>query len=120
MPSRFSSFLCAIRPSAIAIKIPRPRPHRVTISRESENIEPVTELLRAAGGIMTQKEDHFRAMAAACLEIARQTADSAARTTLLLMAQRWFELAEGTFGDDRFNALIDDFNQRQMVAPLKS
>jgi hypothetical protein len=57
-------------------------------------------------------------MAAACLEIARQTTDSAARTTLLLMAQRWFELADETF-DCRFNALVDDFNQRQMVAPLK-
>jgi hypothetical protein len=107
-------------PSPVAIKIPPARPHRVTIPHESENIEPVKELLRAAGGLMTPKEDHFRAMAAACLEIARQTTDSSARTTLLLMAQRWFELADGTFGDDRFNALIDDFNQRQMVAPLKS
>jgi hypothetical protein len=59
-------------------------------------------------------------MAAACLEIARQTTDLTARTTLLLMAQRWFEMADATFGDRRLNALIDDFNQQQMVDPLKN
>jgi hypothetical protein len=69
---------------------------------------------------VTQREDHFRTMAAACLEIARQTTDLTARTTLLLMAQRWFEMADATFGDRRLNALIDDFNQQQMVDPLKN
>jgi len=60
-------------------------------------------------------------MAAACLAIARQTTDSTAHTALLLMAQRWFELADEPFGDRRFEALIDEFNQRQMmVAPLKN
>ena len=69
---------------------------------------------------MGQREDHFRAMSAACLEIARQTADLATRTSLLIMAQRWFELADEEFGDRRFNTLIDDFSQRQMVEPFKS
>jgi hypothetical protein len=39
---------------------------------------------------------------------------------LLLMAQRWFEMADATFGDRRLKALIDDFNQQQMVDPLKN
>jgi hypothetical protein len=60
-------------------------------------------------------------MAAACLAIASQSTDSAARASLLLMAQRWFELADEPFGDRRFDALIDDFNERQMmVVPLKN
>jgi hypothetical protein len=67
-----------------------------------------------------EREDHFRTMAAACLEIASQTTDPAARASLLFMAWRWFELANETFGDRRFNTLIDDFNQRQMVDPLKN
>jgi hypothetical protein len=36
------------------------------------------------------------------------------------MAQRWLEMAGETFGDRLFNALIDDFNERQMVDPLKA
>jgi hypothetical protein len=59
-------------------------------------------------------------MAAECFEIATTTTDSAARATLLMMAQRWLEMAGETFGDRLFNALIDDFNQRQMVDPLKA
>jgi hypothetical protein len=59
-------------------------------------------------------------MAAECFEIATTTTDSAARATLLMMAQRWLEMARETFGDRLFNALIDDFNQRQMVDPLKA
>jgi hypothetical protein len=53
-------------------------------------------------------------------EIATTTTDSAARATLLLMAQRWLEMAGETFGDRLFNALIDEFNQRQMVEPLRN
>jgi hypothetical protein len=67
-----------------------------------------------------QREDRFRAMAAECFEMATTTTDSAARATLLMMAQRWLEMARETFGDRLFNALIDDFNQRQMVDPLKA
>jgi hypothetical protein len=59
-------------------------------------------------------------MAAECFEMATTTTDSAARATLLMMAQRWLEMARETFGDRLFNALIDDFNQRQMVDPLKA
>jgi hypothetical protein len=59
-------------------------------------------------------------MAAQCFEIATTTNDAAARATLLMMAQRWLEMAGEAFGDRLFNALIDDFNQRQMVDPLKA
>jgi hypothetical protein len=70
---------------------------------------------------VSEREDHFRTMAAACLAIARQTTDSTERSSLLRMAQRWFELADEPFGDRRFETLIDEFNQRQMtVAPLKN
>jgi hypothetical protein len=59
-------------------------------------------------------------MAAQCFEMAAATTDSAARVRLLMMAQRWLEMAGETFGDRLFNALIDDFNERQMADPLKA
>jgi hypothetical protein len=59
-------------------------------------------------------------MAARCIEMATTTTDSAARVRLLVMAQRWLEMAGETFGDRLFNALIDDFNERQMIDPLKA
>jgi len=66
------------------------------------------------------RADRYRAMAAQCFEMATTTSDTAARATLLTMAQRWLEMAGETFGDRLFNALIDDFNERQMVDPLKA
>ena len=69
---------------------------------------------------VVQREDRFRAMAAQCFEMAATTTDSAARVRLLIMAQRWLEMAGETFGDRLFNALIDDFNDRQMVDALKA
>jgi hypothetical protein len=69
---------------------------------------------------MGQREDRFRAMAAQCLGIANTTTDWTARATLLMMAQSWLEMSAERLGDRLVNALIDDFNQRQMVEPLRS
>ncbi len=64
---------------------------------------------------MSTGEDRFRAAAAECLEAARKTADLDARATLLLMAQRWLELADGSiFGRRRLDMALDHFNKRQM------
>jgi hypothetical protein len=63
--------------------------------------------------------EEFRRAAAECLEAASKTADQNARATLLLMAQKWLEMASEPFGRSRFNALLDDFNEQQMYRPNK-
>ena len=63
---------------------------------------------------MGHSEDRFRALAADCLDLAHRTTDQGARASLLLMAQRWLELASEKFGERRFDGLLDDFNQQQM------
>jgi hypothetical protein len=66
--------------------------------------------------VMSAGEDRYRAAAAECLEAARKTADLDARATLLLMAQRWLELADGSiFGRRRLDVALDHFNKRQML-----
>jgi len=65
--------------------------------------------------VMGRGEDRFRAAAVGCLEAAQKTSDVSARATFLLMAQKWLELAvESPFGQRRFGALLDDFNEQQM------
>jgi hypothetical protein len=50
-------------------------------------------------------------LAAECLDLARRTTDQGARASLLLMAQRWMELASEKFGERRFGGLLDEFNE---------
>jgi hypothetical protein len=42
---------------------------------------------------MDEREQEYRLAAAECLEAANIVADQSARTKLLAMAQRWFDLA---------------------------
>jgi hypothetical protein len=44
---------------------------------------------------MPDRSDEFRKLAAECVAIARTTSDPVARVTLLTMAQKWFDLANG-------------------------
>jgi hypothetical protein len=59
--------------------------------------------------------NEFRAAAAQCLEIAQTTTDQNARARLLLLAQKFIELAGGSPGDLVLAKLIDEFNDAQML-----
>lgn len=61
---------------------------------------------------MPDRSDEFRNMAAECLAIARITSDPVARVTLLTMAQKWFDLANGPATN--LDAALREFNASQM------
>jgi hypothetical protein len=61
---------------------------------------------------MADRSDEFRRAAANCVAIARTTADPATRVSLLTMAQRWYDLANGPAVN--FDAIVREFNDRQM------
>jgi hypothetical protein len=64
---------------------------------------------------MPDRSDEFRKLAAECVTIARSTSDPVTRASLLMMAQRWYDLANGPSID--FDAIQRDFNDRQMSGP---
>jgi hypothetical protein len=63
---------------------------------------------------MPDRSDEFRRAAQDCLQLARATSDPGIRASLLLMAQKWFDLADGSPGQGRLDAAIGEFNARQM------
>jgi hypothetical protein len=63
---------------------------------------------------MSDRSDEFRKAANECLELARNTTDVTTRVSLLTMAQKWFDLANGPARDDRLNTILRDFNDHQM------
>jgi hypothetical protein len=63
---------------------------------------------------MTDRSDEFRKAAADCLRLARVTSDAATRASLLVMAQRWFDLANGPGSQAAFDAAVRVFNEGQM------
>lgn len=63
-------------------------------------------------GIMADRSDEFRRAAANCVAVARTTDDPATRVSLLIMAQRWYDLANGPAIN--FDAMVREFNDRQM------
>jgi hypothetical protein len=63
------------------------------------------------------RSNAFRKAAAECLKLARATSDPSTRTSLLTMAQRWSELASSPCFHKTFDALVQDFNDRQMSRP---
>ena len=58
----------------------------------------------------------FRKAAADCVALARTTNDPTTRTSLLIMAQKWYDLANGPATD--FNAIVQEFNDQQMSKPV--
>ena len=64
---------------------------------------------------MPDQSDEFRKRASDCLAAARTAEDPATRANLLIVAQRWFDLANGP--SINFEALQRDFNDRQMRDP---
>ncbi len=63
---------------------------------------------------MTDRSDEFRKAAVNCLQLARVTSDQGTRGSLLLMAQRWFDLANESRSRDNFDAAVRGFNDAQM------
>lgn len=61
---------------------------------------------------MPDRSDEFRKAAADCLAVARTTDDPVTRVSLLTMAQRWYDLANGP--TINFDAILREFNERQM------
>jgi hypothetical protein len=61
---------------------------------------------------MPDRSDEFRRAAANCVAIARTTDDPVTRLSLLTMAQRWYDLANGPAVN--FDAIVREFNDRQM------
>jgi hypothetical protein len=63
---------------------------------------------------MADRSDDYRASASECLRLARMTTDENARTSLLVMAQKWFELANGPPSQDTLDVAVQAFNEWQM------
>ena len=59
----------------------------------------------------------FRASAADCLKLARRAGDPRIRAALLVMAQRWLDLADEPLGARSFQSLLQDFNSQQSGSP---
>jgi hypothetical protein len=64
---------------------------------------------------MPDRSDRFRRAALECLQLARRASDENARTTLLMMAQRWFDLANGPTTQGGLDFAVREFNEGQMV-----
>ncbi len=60
------------------------------------------------------RSDEFRKAAGQCLALARTTTDDITRAALLLMAQKSFDLANGSARDARLDITIRAFNDDQM------
>jgi hypothetical protein len=62
-------------------------------------------------------QDELRNAAATCLDIAQSTTDVTARARLLLLAQKFHEIADALTSDELLAKLLDEFNDAQMVKP---
>ena len=60
-------------------------------------------------------EEELREAAASCLEVARNTADQDMRTRLVMLAQKFMELASGSPSNAVLASLLDEFNDAQML-----
>jgi hypothetical protein len=64
---------------------------------------------------MKYAEDSLRAAAAECVQAAAKTTDPDAAATLLLMAQKWLDLAmKQPTPNPQLAMVVDEFNNRQM------
>jgi len=64
-------------------------------------------------------EQRYRDNATECMVCARTARTERLRVTFLQLAQKWLEMASDRFGltgrnRDRFDAALNDFNERQM------
>jgi len=63
---------------------------------------------------MPDRSEEFRKAASECLYLARTTSDQSTRASLLTMAQKWFELANGPPSQGAFDTAVRAFNDRQL------
>jgi hypothetical protein len=47
--------------------------------------------------------------------LARTTTDATARINLLTLAQKWFDLANGSFATQNFERVLREFNEARMI-----
>jgi hypothetical protein len=66
---------------------------------------------------MPDPSDGYRQAAAKCVAIARSTSDPHTRVKLMMMAQRWFDMANGS--QVNFDAILRGFNDQHMVPPRR-
>jgi hypothetical protein len=64
---------------------------------------------------MPDRSEAFRRAALECLRLARTASDEGTRASLLLMAQRWFDLANGPPSQGALEAALRAFNEGQMI-----
>jgi hypothetical protein len=64
---------------------------------------------------MADRADEFRRHAESCLALARSVTDLSERAKLLIMAQRWYELADEPVD---LNIVLQGFNEQQLTTPL--
>jgi hypothetical protein len=67
-------------------------------------------------GVSMDRSDEFRKAAADCVALARTTSDPMTRASLLTMAQKWYDLANGS--PTNFEAIVREFNDEQMSRPV--
>jgi hypothetical protein len=79
---------------------------------DSQPVILLCRLVLPRGEAMSDRSDELRQTAAECLARARATTDAAARASLLIMAQKLYDLANGPAID--FDAIVREFNDRQM------
>jgi hypothetical protein len=64
--------------------------------------------------MMTDRSDEFRKAAVDCLQLARITSDHSTRASLLMMAHKWFDLANGPRSQGRLRRCQRVLNEGQM------
>jgi hypothetical protein len=64
---------------------------------------------------MADRIDELRATAAQCLALSRSTNKPQTRASMLIMAQRLYDMASEHPGD--FEAVLQEFNDQQMLPP---
>jgi hypothetical protein len=72
-------------------------------------------LFCARGPDMPDRSDEFRRAARECLQRARAATDEGTRLSLLIMAQRWFDLANGPPSQGVLDTAVRVFNEQQMT-----
>ena len=63
---------------------------------------------------MPDRSDEFRVAASECLRLTRLTSDESTRASLLVMAQKWFDLANGPPSQHALDVAVRAFNEWQM------
>ncbi len=62
------------------------------------------------------RADEFRQAAAECVALAKATIDPGTRVSLLMMAQKWLDIANDALAaDKKLEVVLQDFNDQQMA-----